>query len=87
MNLNRFPKYQQNLGYKSVPVYLHEVNGVAVPAGRVVPSTEWRVYSYNTHVATKQGDRLVELSYHSVTTRKHINYAAEQLGLRVQHCQ
>lgn len=87
MNLNTFPKYKQNLGYKVVPVYLHEVNGVPVPAGQVVPSMEWHIYSYGKHVATKQGDRLVELGYYSVTTRKHVNYAAEQLGLRVQHCQ
>ena len=42
---------------------------------------ELRVYSYNTHVATQKGGALVELRYYSVTTRKHLNYAAKQLGL------
>lgn len=73
MNLNRFPRYTQNLGFKTMP-----------PVGE--GANELRVYSYNTHVATQVGDRLVELGYHSMTTRKHINYAAEQLGLTVQYC-
>lgn len=85
MNLNRFPKYKQNLGYKSVPVFLGQATGKAPRRDKMRP--ELRVYSYDTHVATQQGDRLIELRYYSVTTRKHINYAAEQLGLRVQHCQ
>ena len=68
--MHRFPKYQQNLGYRNVPV----------PG-----ATEWRVYSYNRHVATKRGDTLVELGYWSVTTRKHVNYAAQQLQLTVKH--
>ena len=74
MNLNRFPRYKQNLGFKTMP-----------PAGD--GANELRVYSYDTHVATQHGDRLVELRYYSVTTRKHVNYAAAQLGLRVQHCE
>ena len=69
MNLHRFPRYAQNLGY--------------APATPETP--ELRVYSYNTHVATQQGDALVEVGYFSVTTRKHVNYAAKELGLGVQH--
>lgn len=84
MNLNRFPKYQQNLGFKSVLVPLGRAIGRAKRRDKM--TTELRVYSYNTHVATQHGDRLVEHGYYSVTTRKHVNYAAAQLGLRVQHC-
>ena len=85
MNLNRFPRYTQNLGFKSVLVPLGRAVGRYPRRDRM--TTELRVYSYDTHVATKKGDRLIELKYYSVATRKHVNYAAEQLGLRVQHCQ
>lgn len=81
MKLNRFARYQQNLGWQNVPAPSKGSNG------RNSLSKEVRVYSYGTHVATQHGDSLVELGYHSVTTRKHVNYAADQLGLRVQHCE
>lgn len=45
------------------------------------------VYSYNTLVAKKEGPYLIELGYWSVTTRKHVNYAAAQLGLAVREYQ
>lgn len=65
MNLQKFSRYAQNLGYR--------------PATHASP--ELRVYSYGTHVATQKEEALVELAYYSVTTRKHVNYAAQQLGL------
>ena len=38
---------------------------------------EWgKIYSYNTHVATVEGDDLIQLGYWSRTTQKHINYVA-----------
>jgi len=40
-----------------------------------------KVYSYNTHVATIEGTQLIQLGWWSVTTQKHINYAAKELGL------
>ena len=40
-----------------------------------------RIFSYTTHVATIDGDNLKQLGYWSVTTQKHINYAANQLNL------
>jgi len=40
-----------------------------------------KVYSYNTHVATIEGTQLIQLGWWSVTTQKHINYAANELGL------
>jgi hypothetical protein len=40
-----------------------------------------RIYSYSTHVATIEGDELHQLGWWSVTTQKHINYAANELGL------
>lgn len=39
------------------------------------------VYSYGTKVAQIVGKTLKPLGYWSVTTSKHINYAATQLGL------
>lgn len=39
------------------------------------------IWSYTTHVATIKGDKLIQHGYWSVTTQKHINYAATQLGL------
>lgn len=45
----------------------------------------WHVYSYNTLVAVQSDHTLRELDYWSVTTRKHVNYAARQLGLEVVH--
>ena len=39
------------------------------------------VYSYNTHVATIQGNTLKQLGYWSMTTQKHINYVANQFNL------
>ena len=40
------------------------------------------VYSYNTHVATIEGAALRVLGYWSQTTSKHINYVADELGLK-----
>lgn len=39
------------------------------------------VYSYNTHVATIQGNTLKQLGHWSVTTQKHINYIAKEFNL------
>lgn len=39
------------------------------------------VWSYSTHVATIQGNDLIQLGYWSQTTQKHINYVANQLDL------
>lgn len=39
------------------------------------------IYSYNTKVAIIKGSELHQLDYWSVTTQKHINYAAHELGL------
>jgi len=40
-----------------------------------------RVLSYNTHVATIDGNELHQLGYWSQTTQKHINYIAKELQL------
>ena len=40
-----------------------------------------KIISYTTHVATIEGDTLKQLGWWSVTTQKHINYAANQLNL------
>jgi hypothetical protein len=39
------------------------------------------IYSYNTKVAEIKGNELHQLGYWSVTTQKHINYVANELGL------
>ena len=39
------------------------------------------IYSYETKVATIDGNDLTQLGYWSVTTQKHINYAAKELSL------
>lgn len=43
------------------------------------------VYSYGTKVATIDHDKneLVQLGWWSVTTQKHVNYAAQELGLQL----
>lgn len=41
------------------------------------------VFSYNTLVATIEGDKLIANGYYSMTTSKHINYVACELGLEV----
>lgn len=41
------------------------------------------IISYTTKVAEIQGDTLVQLGWWSVTTQKHINYAASELGLKL----
>ena len=41
------------------------------------------VFSYGMPVARVEGDILRQLGYWSVTTQKHINYAADQLGLKL----
>ena len=46
-------------------------------------ATETAVYSYNTKVAEIKGEELHQLGYWSVTTQKHINYAAKELGLKL----
>lgn len=40
-----------------------------------------KIWSYTTHVATIEGDKLIQLGYWSQTTQKHINYAAKELDL------
>ena len=42
------------------------------------------VVSYETPVAKIEGDTLHQLGYWSVTTQRHINYAADYLGLKLQ---
>ena len=44
---------------------------------------ENKVYSYDIHVASIEGNNLVVLGYWSVTTSKHINYVAKELNLKV----
>ena len=39
------------------------------------------IWSYSTIVAEIKGSNLHQLGYWSVTTQKHINYAANQLNL------
>tara|TARA_R100001369_G_scaffold83686_1_gene116159 strand:+ start:208 stop:390 length:183 start_codon:yes stop_codon:yes gene_type:complete len=39
------------------------------------------IISYTTKVAKIVGQELHQLGYWSVTTQKHINYAAKELGL------
>lgn len=40
-----------------------------------------KIYSYYTHVATIENDKLFQLGYWSQTTQKHINYVARELNL------
>lgn len=40
-----------------------------------------QVWSYTTHVATIEKDKLYQLGYWSQTTQKHINYVANELDL------
>jgi hypothetical protein len=43
------------------------------------------VYSYNTKVAiiNSESGELKQLGYWNVTTQKHINYVAKELGLKL----
>lgn len=40
-----------------------------------------KVWSYTTHVATIEENKLKQLGYWSQTTQKHINYVAKELNL------
>jgi hypothetical protein len=40
-----------------------------------------KVWSYTTHVATIEDNKLKQLGYWSQTTQKHINYVAKELNL------
>ena len=40
-----------------------------------------QVWSYTTHVATIDGNNLLQLGYWSMTTQKHINYVAKEYNL------
>ena len=42
-----------------------------------------QVWSYTTHVATIEGNDLMQLGWWSVTTQKHINYVANELNLEL----
>ena len=44
---------------------------------------EIKVYSYNTLVAEREGNKLIVPKHYSVTTSKHINYVADEYGLKV----
>ena len=41
------------------------------------------IWSYSTKVATIKDSKLKQLGYWSVTTQKHINYAAAELDLEL----
>lgn len=41
------------------------------------------VYSYGTKVARVEYPNLIQLGWWSVTTQKHINHAAQELGLKL----
>ena len=41
------------------------------------------IYSYSTKVATIHQDKLIQHGWWSVTTQKHINYVANELGLEI----
>jgi hypothetical protein len=42
-----------------------------------------KIISYTTHVATIEGDNLIQLGWWSMTTQKHINYVARELNLNL----
>ena len=42
-----------------------------------------QVWSYTTHVATIDGNNLLQLGYWSMTTQKHINYVAKEYNLNL----
>ena len=41
------------------------------------------IYSYHTNVASIEGNKLIQHGWWSVTTQKHINYVANELGLEI----
>jgi len=41
---------------------------------------EYDVWSYETHVASINGNTLTQHGYWSQTTQKHVNYAAKEFG-------
>jgi hypothetical protein len=42
------------------------------------------IYSYDTRVATIEGNDLIQLGYWSSTTQKHINYVANYYNLNIK---
>ncbi len=42
-----------------------------------------KIFSYNTHVADIEPDKVVRFGYWSMTTSKHINYVARMRNLPV----
>ena len=43
-----------------------------------------KIYSYSTNVATIEYPNLIQHGWWSVTTQKHINYVANELGLTIK---
>ena len=43
-----------------------------------------KIYSYSTNVATVKYPNLIQHGWWSVTTQKHINYVARELGLTIK---
>jgi len=42
-----------------------------------------KIISYTTHVATIEGNKLIQLGWWSMTTQKHINYVAREYNLEI----
>ena len=42
-----------------------------------------KIYSYDTNVATIDGNKLIQHGWWSVTTQKHVNYVAKYYGLTI----
>ena len=65
----KLPRYNQNL----------RLEKVAYKGGNV-----YRVYSYNTLVATGlEGGALMQSQWYSTTTQKHVNYVARELNMEL----
>ena len=43
-----------------------------------------KIYSYSTNVETVKYPNLIQHGWWSVTTQKHINYVARELGLTIK---
>lgn len=78
LELKRFKRYTQNLGWTTKPAW-------SLPSNH--GPEQYHIYSYDTLVAIQNGRRLVELGYWSVTTSKHVAYAAQQFDLTLEKFQ
>jgi hypothetical protein len=80
-NSSRIVKKKKKKRIKNNKVNINQLNNMRYKQN--LKYIDGVVYSYNTAVAKREGDKLIVEKWYSTTTSKHINYIARLYGFKV----